>query len=99
MPVQNTQGDIKENVPSAAIILMSPIKGAVYSLTDSITISGTTISTQIIHGYDIAIAWTNDTTTYFFQHIHDDNDTLVINKKWKGELKTGTNIEAVVTSI
>jgi len=56
VPVQNTQGDIKENVPSAAIILMSPIKGAVYSLTDSITISGTTISTQIIHGYDIAIA-------------------------------------------
>ena len=68
MPVQNTQGDIKENVPSAAIILMSPIKGAVYSLTDSITIKGPAISTQTIHGYDIVIKKINDTAIYFFQH-------------------------------
>ena len=66
-------------------------------MTDSVTIKSTAISTQTIHGYDIAIERTNDTTTYFFQHIHDFNDTLVINKKWKGELKTGTDIEAVVT--
>ena len=54
------------------------------------------ISSETVHGYDIIIKKPNDTTKIFFQHVHDHNDTLFINQKWKNTFTVATNLEAQV---
>jgi hypothetical protein len=91
------RGDIEETIPSATISLTSPVNDAVYSKTDSILIQGTAVSTAPVHGYDITIKGIGDTTTYFFKHVHEHNDTLSIYQKWKGALEVPVSLEAQLT--
>jgi hypothetical protein len=88
-------GDL--TLPDATINFSEPLPGSSYNGGDSISIKGVAISAVIMHGYDIAIKKANDTTTYFFMHIHDHNDTLVINQKWKNTLTGASSLEAQVT--
>jgi hypothetical protein len=90
------KGDIEENLPVAIINFESPTLSSVYSNGDSVTIKGTAISTATMHGYDIIIRKVNDTTTVFFKHIHDHNDTLSINQKWKNNVSVAATMEAQV---
>ena len=93
------RGDIPEHIPSATIVFQSPVAGSSYSNADSLFVSATAISTETIHGYDLAIRKTNDTTSYFFQHVHDHNDTLNINTKWKSTLSGINDMEVIVTLV
>ena len=88
--------DIAENIPVGSINFQSPTNSSTYNTGDSIPIKATAISTASIHGYDIIIRKTNDTTKIFFQHVHDHNDTLYINKKWKSSVLSPANMEAQV---
>jgi hypothetical protein len=90
------KGDIEENIPVATINFASPTASSVYQKGDSVLIKATAISTATVHGYDIVIRKTNDTTKVFFEHVHDHNDTLIIDKKWKSNLPSATNMEAQV---
>lgn len=74
----------------------SPLDGATYRSADSISISGTAIFTQSIHGYDIKIREWNDTSVKYFAHIHEHNDTLAINHKWKNSIVGKKQMEAEV---
>lgn len=85
-------------IPVATLVFSSPTAGGSYTLGDSVLISGSAISTGLMHGYDIAVHKAGDTATkYFFVHIHDHNDTLLISQKWKNTVPNGANLEAEVT--
>ena len=88
--------DYEENIPVGTINFQSPINSSIYPAGDSILIKATAISTASIHGYDIIIRKTNDTAKIFFQHVHDHNDTLYINKKWKSTVLAPADMEAQV---
>jgi hypothetical protein len=90
------QGDIEENIPVATINFVSPTTSSIYHNGDSIAIQATAISTAAVHGYDVIIKKVNDTTKLFFQHVHDHNDTLLINQKWKNTVTAPANMEAQV---
>ena len=86
-------GDVEENIPRCTINFSSPTLSATYRNGDSIAIQATAISTATIHGYDVIVRKLNDTTTLYFKNVHDHNDTLLINQKWKNTVTTQTNME------
>lgn len=88
---RNDSADADESVPLpvATIQISSPAQDAVYNNGDSVAIKAKAISTASIHGYDLAIRDTRDTTkSLYFIHIHDHNDTVNINEKWKSVVGT-----------
>lgn len=89
------RGDLA--LPGAVINFSDPLPGSSYNAGDSISIKGVAVSAVVMHGYDVAIKKANDTTTYFFTHVHDHNDTLLINQKWKNRLTGASSLEAQVT--
>jgi hypothetical protein len=89
--------DITIDTPTANVIVSEPISGAVYRTGDSVTINAIAIATAVIHGYDIAIKKGNDTTSYYFEHIHDHNDTILVNRKWKSNIGGPLKMEAELT--
>ena len=91
------RGDYEEILPSASITFISPAEGSIYHLADSIPIQALCISTETIHGCDVTIRKTGDTTVYFTTHIHDHNDTLHISQKWKNIFGASTSLEASIT--
>jgi hypothetical protein len=90
------QDDVRENIPLHTINFTSPTLTATYRSADSIAIRATAISTATIHGYDIIVRKLNDTTKLYFKNVHDHNDTLSINQKWKNNITTQTNMEAEI---
>jgi hypothetical protein len=90
-----------EHVPLASILFSSPTAGATFANGDSVTIKATAASTENIHGYDLVIRRADDTTVrYYVNHIHDHNDTLNINEKWKITVpSTPVNLEAEITLV
>jgi hypothetical protein len=90
------RGDIEQNIPVYTINFSSPTISSVYHNGDSVLIQAVGISSATVHGYDLIIKKPNDTTKLFFKHVHDHNDTLVINQKWKNNLTVATNLEAQV---
>ncbi len=91
------KGDFEENIPSAVISISSPVANAIYHKEDSIHIDAVAISSATIHGYDISIKKANDTTTLFFNHIHDHNDTLLISQRWRNTIIDAADFEARIT--
>jgi hypothetical protein len=89
--------DKEPALEGAAITISEPTAGATYQLGDSISIRAKAIYKQNIHGYDLAIRKTNDTTVYYFIHVHDHNDTLLVDQKWKNTLSGPLNMEAELT--
>jgi len=88
--------DIEEHIPAHTISFSSPQSITPYQFGDSVAIKATAISSETIHGYDLIIRKSNDTTKIFFQHVHDHNDTLLINKKWKNSVTGPANMEAQI---
>lgn len=93
------KGDIADHIPVATLSILKPADGSVFNVGDSIAIEGVGISTENIHGYDIIVKKAKDTTSYFSVHIHDHNDTLVIDQKWKALVTSGSSLEAVITLV
>lgn len=89
-------GDVEQNIPVYTINFSSPTASSVYRNGDSVAIHAVGISSATVHGYDVIIKKPNDTTKLFFKHVHDHNDTLLINQKWKNTLTVATNLEAQV---
>ena len=90
-------GEVTEEIPIASISFTLPSQGAVFANGDVVTIQAKAISTQNIHGYDLAIRKTSDTTnSVFFTHIHDHNDTLLINETWKSLVTHPTDLQAEI---
>ena len=82
---------------TAVITIAAPTAGAVYHNGDSINIKAKAIYTKNIHGYDLAVRKANDTTVVYFIHVHDHNDTLLVDQKWKNTLSGPLNMEAELT--
>ena len=92
-------GDILDHVPVATLTISKPLEGSFFNAGDSVSIQGIAISTETIHGYDVIVKKANDTATLFSVHIHDHNDTLHINEKWKASINASTFLEAVITLV
>jgi hypothetical protein len=96
----DSEPEAPEALPLATIKFSSPSPNTVYNNGDSIAITATAISTESIHGYDLAIRNAGDTTSsLYFIHIHDHNDTIYINEKWKSavaSLPANLNAEIVI---
>ena len=89
--------DIEDNTPKATIQILNPTAGTVFSSNDSISIQATAVATATIHGYDIIIRKAEDSAKLYFKHIHDHNDTLAINHKWKPDASnTALQMELVL---
>ena len=93
------KGDVEENIPVATIQFHNPTSNGVYHIGDSIAIEATAISSETIHGYDVSVRKAGDTTRYFFEHVHDHNDTLSISSKWKAELESAATLETEITLV
>lgn len=90
------KGDIADHIPSATLTIAKPLEGAQFNSGDSIQVQGLAVSSETIHGYDVVIKKANDTLRFFSVHVHDHNDTLLIDQKWKASV-TNSLLEAVVT--
>ena len=89
--------DIEDNTPKATIQILNPTAGTVFSSNDSISIQATAVATATIHGYDIIIRKAEDSAKLYFKHIHDHNDTLAINHKFKPDASnTALQMELVL---
>ena|SRR5688572_16295618 len=89
--------DLEDTRPKATIQVLNPTAGAVFNSNDSISIQATAVATATVHGYDIIFRKAEDTTKLYFKHIHDHNDTLAINHKWKpGISNTSLQMELVL---
>ena len=90
------KGDIIEHVPAASVSFFSPTANTIYQVGDSVLISAKAISTETIHGCDIFIRKTGDTSNCFNMKIHDHNDTVLINQKWKASLSGNMEAEIIL---
>ena len=89
--------DIEDTVPKATIQVLQPTAGAVFNSNHSISIQATAVATATIHGYDIIIRKAEDSAKLYFKHIHDHNDTLAINHKFKPDASnTALQMELVL---
>ena len=80
------KGDLIKHAPAASVSFISPTANTLYQVGDSVLIAAKAISTATIHGCDIFIRKTGDTANCFNMKIHDHNDTVLINHKWKASL-------------
>lgn len=87
-------GDLPEHIPSAIVEISKPTEGQMFNAGDSIQIKATAISTETIHGYDVYLTKQNDTARLYTNHVHDHNDTLFIDQKWKFDNAFRGNLEA-----
>ncbi|MDB5208278.1 MAG: hypothetical protein JWR72_3353 [Flavisolibacter sp.] len=87
--------DLEETMPRATIQILSPLAGAVYNSGDSVNIKAVAISTASIHGYDLIIRRANDTAQLYFNHVHEHNDTLQIDTRWKAAI-SNVSLEAEI---
>jgi hypothetical protein len=76
---------IEEIVPEPVITISDPAPGGIYAAGDSLVVKATAISAAILHGFDLAFYRAGSTTPLSFTHIHDHNDTIRIDQKWKPE--------------
>src|SRR5690349_10267786 len=80
------KNDLVDTRPIAAINFSAPTAGAIFGKSEEISIQGRAIAANTIHGYDLVIKNANDATVYFSTQVHDHNDTIIINQKWKSTL-------------
>lgn len=76
---------------------MIPVAGSVFTYGDSIPIMGTAISTANFHGYELFINKINGSELYYSGFIHEHNDTLAINSKWRNTNIGTANLEIVIS--
>lgn len=76
-------GDVPEHIPNASLVLIKPAEGQVFAAGDSIAVVGTAISDQTIHGYEIYLRAAGDTAKLYSVNVHDHNDSLFIDRKFK----------------
>lgn len=78
--------DVEDTSPTANLQFESPVIGAMYNSGDSILIKGSATFTSAMHGYDVIIRKTGDTSKLFFQHFHDHGAALQFKTKWKADI-------------
>lgn len=91
--------DPVHQIPVGNITITSPVANSVYAFGDTIAITGTAVSTAVIHGYELSVKKVNDTSRYYNEFIHEHNDSLTINKQWYNTISTATDLELVVSLI
>jgi hypothetical protein len=97
---KDTEAAPVKKPPVASIKIDSPAAGAQYMQGDSILISGTAISTDLMHGCDIAIRRASDTVNnLYFIHLHAHDDTVLFQWKWKADVPAPADLEAEVTML
>lgn len=96
----NKEG-IPPEIPVATISFSSPTPGMIFKNGDTVHIKAIAISTANYHGYDIVIHNAGERSgSYYFNHIHDHNDTLHISEKWKIQVpSTPTDLEAELSLV
>jgi hypothetical protein len=92
-------GDFIAPPAKAAVVLSSPLSEQVYSKTDSVAIAGTAIASETIHGYELVIRRVGDASVVYSKQIHDHNDTLRIQEKWKAESSYPMDLELEIRLI
>ena len=92
----------KENeesfLPTAEIVIESPIKNSVIHPGDTIYIQGHATSATGLHGYEIAIRKPGEANLYF-QHFHEHANTLQLEDKWKNIVTQPGDLEVFISII
>lgn len=82
--------DIEDTAPTATVQFFEPTMGSTFKMGDSVSIQALAVSAATIHGYDLVIRKAKDTTKLYFKHVHDHNDTIQVNRKWKADISNAT---------
>jgi hypothetical protein len=90
------KGDIEDAAPVASLMFLNPSINKTYRSGDSVNINALAISSASIHGYDLIIKKQNDTTTCYFLHVHEHNDTININKSWVNNMSGAHKMDAFI---
>jgi hypothetical protein len=90
------KGDIEDQVPVASLSFIAPAINKSYQQGDTVNVQALAISTASIHGYDLIIKKQTDTTTCYFLHVHEHNDTIRINKNWINNVSGGHKMDAFI---
>ncbi|WP_460569734.1 hypothetical protein [Flaviaesturariibacter terrae] len=77
----------------ATLHVAAPTANARYAAADTVRIVASAIAPATIHGYELSIHKAGDTTTLYYAHIHDHNDTLAINQYWVNDQPAPANLE------
>jgi len=88
------EGDVLAVDPSFSFRFDAPTAGGSYSPGDTVLVRGTAIAPATIHGYELIIKKAGDTTVLYSKGVHDHNDTLLVNEKWKVDITSAENLEA-----
>jgi hypothetical protein len=87
----------EDSIPAASLVFSQPDAGASFRNGDTVRIMAQAISSETIHGFDVAIRKAGDTTLIWSTHIHDHNDTLHIAQFWVNDRTSAQSLEAVIT--
>lgn len=82
---------------SVSIQFLSPGAGAMFQNGDSILVEANIQGTSTLHGYEVWIRKANDTTTYFYQHVHDHSQSIMARHIWKNTINGPANMEVIIT--
>lgn len=85
-------------LPTANIVINSPLKNAVIHPGDTIYIQGSATSATGLHGYEIAIRKPGEANLYF-QHFHEHADTMQLEDKWKNIVTQPGDLEVFISVI
>lgn len=85
-------------LPTAEIVISSPLKKTTINFGDTIYIHGSATSETGLHGYEIAIRKPGEANLYF-QHFHEHADTLLLEDKWKNVVSSPSELEVFISVI
>jgi hypothetical protein len=85
-------------LPTAEIVINSPLQNSVIHPGDTIYIQGTATSTTGLHGYEITIRKPGAPYLYF-QHFHEHSNTLHLEDKWKNVVSQPGDLEVLISVI
>ena len=91
----NDQGS--QEIPASTLTITNPPPNTVFGISETVNIRARAVSTADIHGYDLVIRQAGVTTPVLFEHIHDHNDTVLIDYNWKVTTPAGSSLDAEVT--
>ena len=85
-------------LPTAEIVIKSPLTNSVIHPGDTIYIQGEATSATGLHGYEITIRKPGAANLYF-QHFHEHTDTLRLEDKWKNIVNQPGDLEVLISVI
>ena len=85
-------------LPTAEIVINSPLTNSVIHPGDTIYIQGEATSATGLHGYEITIRKPGEANLYF-QHFHEHANTIQIEDKWKNVVSQPGNLEVLISVV